>query len=102
MLLWTDAVTLSYLSEPGGSVPLPVGLQVAAGIGRLVNQTQQLDSLCETGEENSQNPAFTLLNASLNPDGLKDFNVFYTGLSERAANPTYVCPYLLFVCLCPP
>lgn len=44
-LLLMEAVTLSYLGQPGGSVPLPVGLQVAAGVGRLVNQTQQLYSL---------------------------------------------------------
>lgn len=43
-----DGVMLSYLSQPGGTVPLPVGLQVAASIRRLVNQTQQLYSLWRT------------------------------------------------------
>lgn len=44
-ILLMDAVMLSYLSQPCGSVPLPVGLQVAASICCLVNQTQQLNSL---------------------------------------------------------
>ena len=43
--LLMDAVMLSYLSQPGSTVPLPIGLQVAASIRCLVNQTQQLYSL---------------------------------------------------------
>lgn len=42
----------SYLSQPGSAVPLPVGLQVAASIGCLVNQTQQLHPLWQTAREN--------------------------------------------------
>lgn len=47
----TDAVMLSYLSQPCGSVPLPVGLQVAASIRCLVNQTQQLYSLWQIAKQ---------------------------------------------------
>lgn len=45
-----DGVMLSYLSQPSGAVPLPVGLQVATSIRCLVNQTQQLYSLWQTAK----------------------------------------------------
>lgn len=41
-----DGVTPAHLGQPCSAVPLPVGLQVATGVRSLVNQTQQLDSLC--------------------------------------------------------
>ena len=36
-----------YLGKPGGSIPFTVSLQVTAGIQALVNQAQQLHSLCK-------------------------------------------------------
>lgn len=52
----TDTDILSYLGQPGGAVPLPVGLQVAARVRRLVDQTQQLDSLCGSRQGHDQHP----------------------------------------------
>lgn len=46
-----DDDMLSYLSQPGGSGPRSVGLQVAASISCLVNQTEQLHTLWEPTQE---------------------------------------------------